>query len=123
MKTLPLTTEALKEYEASKKDIAKASLEAIDENCPFVVECDALEVAILATLNQAGRPLIFMSWTLRGSERHYPAMEKEATAIIESVRKWEHLLARRPFTILTDQKSVAFMMDNKRRTKIKNNKI
>ena len=67
--------------------------------------------------------MAFMSRTLRGSERHYPAMEKEATAIIESVRKREHLLARRHFTILTDPKSVAFMMDNRRRTKIKNNKI
>ena len=84
-KTFPLTTEALKEYEVLKMDIAKASLQAIDENCPFVVECDASEVAISATLNQAGRPVAFMSRTHRGSERHYPAMEKEATAIIESV--------------------------------------
>ena len=53
-KTFPLTTEALKEYEALKMDIAKASLQAIDENCPFVVECDASKVAISATLNQAG---------------------------------------------------------------------
>ena len=87
------------------------------------MECDASEVAISATLNQAGRPVTFVSRTLRGSKRHYPTMEKEATAIIESVRKWEHLLARRHFRILTDPKSEAFIMDNRRRTKIKNNKI
>ena len=79
---MSLSTEALKEYEALKKDIAKASLPVIDKNCSFAVKCDALEVAISATLNQAERPVAFISWTLHGSERHYPAMEKEATAII-----------------------------------------
>ena len=54
---------------------------------------------------------------------HYPPVEKEATAIIEAVRKWEHLLARQDFTIITDQRYVAFILDNRKRTKIKNNKI
>ena len=62
-----------------------------------------------------------MSRTLRGGEKDYPAVEKEATAIIEAVHKWEHLLARKH--LITDQKSVAFMLDNRKRTKIKNNKI
>jgi transposase InsO family protein len=57
------------------------------------------------------------------SELHYPAVEKEATSIIEAVRKWRHLLSGRHFILLTDQRSVAFMLDNRRRTKIKNNKI
>ena len=48
---------------------------------------------------------------------HYPPVEKEATAIIEAVRKWKHLLGH--FTIITDQRSVAFMLDNRNRTKIK----
>ena len=54
---------------------------------------------------------------------YHPPVEKEATAIIEAVPKWEHLLARQHFTIITDQRSVAFMLDNRKRTKIKNNKI
>ena len=122
-KSFPLLPKALEEFNLLKKEIANASLSAIDENLPFVVECDASEMAISATLNQGGRPVAFMSRTLHGGETHYPAVEKEATAIIEAVRKWSHLLARQQFTLITYQKSVAFMLDNRKRTKIKNNKI
>ena len=41
---------------------------------------------------------------------------KEATTIV-ALRKWSHLLARRHFTLVTDQRSVVFMFDNKRQTK------
>ena len=121
--SFPLNVEAVRDFEKIKEDIAKASLAAIDENLLFIVECDASEVAVSATLNQGGRPVAFMSRTFHASERHYPAVEKEATAIIEAVRKWNHFLARGQFTLVTDQRSVAFMFDRKRRSKIKNNKI
>ena len=67
--------------------------------------------------------MAFFSRTLQGSELHYPAAEKEATAIIESIRKWAHLLNRQTFTIITDQRSVAFILDSQRRTEIKNSKV
>jgi len=34
----------------------------------------------------------FMSRTFNACEKRYPAIEKEATAIIECVRHWQHLL-------------------------------
>ena len=123
VESFPLTPQAHKVFGELKKELLKAMLYSIDENKPFVVECDASDVAISATLNQDGRPVAFMSRTLQGGERHYPAIEKEATAIIEAVRKWSHLLSRQHFTLITDQRSVAFMFDNRRRTKIKNQKI
>ena len=91
------------------------SLQSNDESQPFVVECDASEVCVSATLNQRGRPVAFMSRTLQGSEFHYPPVEREATAIIEAGRKWRHFLAGRHFTLVTDQRSVAFMIDNRKR--------
>ncbi|XP_048577994.1 uncharacterized protein LOC125559879 [Nematostella vectensis] len=121
--TFPLNAEALNAFNALKKELESATLHSIDESVPFEVECDASEVAISATLNQGGRPVAFMSRTLQGSELHYPPVEKEAMAIIEAVRKWRHLLAGRHFTLETDQRSVAFMFDNRKRTKVKNNKI
>ena len=95
----------------------------MDESIPFVVECNALKVAISATLNQGGRPIAFMSRSFQGSELHYPAAEKEATAIIEAARKWNHFLSQQHFTLVTNQRSVSFKLDNRKRTKIKNNKI
>ena len=117
--SFPLSLEAVKDFESLKHDIAIASLQAFDKNIPFVVECDASEVVISATLNQAGRAVAFMSRILCCSERCYAAVEKQATGIVKAIRKWEHLLARQHFTLITDQKSVAFVLDKRKRSKIK----
>ena len=122
-KFFPLDKEALASFNSLKDELARVALSPIDEDIPFVVECDASDVAISASLNQNGRPVAFMSKTLSATERRYPAVEKEALAIIEAVRKWNHLLSRQQFILITDQKSVSFMFDNRKRSKIKNSKI
>ena len=121
--SFPLDKEALASFNALKDELARVALSPIDEDIPFIVECDASDVAISASLNQNWRPVAFMSKTLSATERRYPAVEKEALAIIEAVRKWNHLLSRQPFILITDQKSVSFMFDNRKRSKIKNSKI
>ena len=121
--SFPLDESALSAFDLPKKELERATLKSINESQPFVVECDAPEVCDSATLNQCGRPVAFMSRTLQDSELHYPPVEKEATAIIEFVRKWRHFLAGRHFTLVTDQRSMTFMIDNRTRSKIKNNKI
>ena len=60
MSTFPLGETELTDFENLKQEIAKASLKSVDETMPFVVECDASDVAISATLNQGGRPVAFM---------------------------------------------------------------
>ena len=51
------------------------------------------------------------------------SIEKEAQAIIETVRHWRHFLAGRHFILKTDQKSVSCMFDKQHRGKIKNEKF
>ena len=121
--TFPLSEEARLAFDHIKAAIAKAAMQAVDESVPFQVESDASDFALAATLNQNGRPVAFFSRTLHGSELRHSSVEKEAQAIVEAVRHWRHYLAGRRFTLLTDQRSVAFMFDNKQRGKIKNDKI
>jgi len=118
----PLAGGSLAAFELLKTELEHVSLNSLDDSLPHV-ECNASDVAVSATLNQRGRPVVFMSRTLNGSQLHYPACEKEAMAIIEAIRTWSHLLSRRTFSLITDQRSVAIMLDNCHRSKIKTDKI
>jgi transposase InsO family protein len=119
----PLNEEALKSFEDIKSEIEKAALSPINENIPFIVESDASDQALAATLIQDGRPVAFFSRKLTQSEKKYPSIEKEAYAIVEALRKWRHFLLIRPFTLITDQQGVSFMFNNTSAGKIKNMKI
>ena len=53
----------------------------------------------------------------------HPPVETEAAAIIESVRYCKHYLTGCHFTLITHQKSVAYMFEKKHKGRIKNDKI
>ena len=92
----------MSQFNAANKELEVASLNPIDEAVSVVVECDASESTIsTTTLNQAGRPVAFMSRTFQCSQLHYPTVEKQATAIIEAVRKWSYFPLRREFHLIT----------------------
>lgn len=122
-KTFPLSSQATEDFNNLKHEIVKTTVSAIDENVSFDVETDASEHSIAATLSQNGRPVAFFSRTLTTSERKHSAIEKEAYAIVEALKKWRHYLIGRHFRLITDQKSVSFMFDSTHSSKIKNEKI
>lgn len=122
-RTFPLPASVVASYEHLKSELIQAAVVTIDKKVPLVVETDASDIAISATLNQNGRPVAFFSRTLTPSERHHSSVEKEACAIVEAIRKWRHYLLGSHFKLITDQRSVAFMYDSLERTKIKNDKI
>ena len=110
-------------FESLKKCIKESVVTAIDENLPFEVETDASEVALAVTLNQAGWPVALFSRILQGPEVRHLSVEKEAQALIESIRYWKHYLTGKCFSLKTDQKSVSYMFDQRHKGKIKNDKI
>ena len=118
-----LSAEAVAAFEGLKKSIEESVMTAVDEDVPFEVETDASEVAIAATLNQAGHPVAFFSRTLQGPETRLPSIENEPQDIIESIRHWKHYLTGKHFSRKTDQKSVSYMFDQRHKGRIKNDKI
>lgn len=94
-------------------DIANAASAAIMKDELFTVETDASGHALAATLLQNGRPVAFFSPFLNVSETHHSAIEKEASAVVESLRKWRHNFIGKHFILITDQQSVSFMFNQK----------
>ena len=119
----PLTNEAVKAFTGIKHDIAAASLSCPNDSDMIIIETDASDVALSASLNQNGRPVAFFSRTLQQHEQKHPAIEKEAAAIIEACRKWKHYLSGRRFQLITDQQSVSFIYNTLKHGKTKNDKI
>ena len=121
--SFPLDSESIKTFKNFKEEIEKVLLHSVDEKIPLVVETDASDTAIAATQNQANCPVAFFSHTLMTTEQKHSSIEKEACAIVESVKKWSHYLSVQRFVIVTDQQAVNFMFDARRHGKIKNSKI
>ena len=67
-----------------KSELATVTLGVINEDVPFVVETDASNVALSATLNQNNKPVAFFSRSLNKSEVKQSSVEKEAAAIVEA---------------------------------------
>jgi len=88
-----------------------------DLSHPFVVTCDASDIATGAVLSQiidGKRQIIdFMSKMFSPAERRYSTIEREATAILWAIEKWQFYLLGRQFTIESDHKPLHWLLSMK----------
>ena len=68
VRTFPLSDSANRAFQNLKRDIANSAIAAINPSAPLVVETDASNSAIAASLRQQGQPVAFFSRTLSKSE-------------------------------------------------------
>ena len=84
-----------------------------DPSLPYVLNCDACDYAIGATLQQDHgnglQPVAFRSKKLSPAERNYDTREKEFMALVDACSHWRHYLhSDQPFTLLTDHDSLKY---------------
>ena len=119
----PISSKTSNLIDLLKQEIKESSLVPFNESFDTTVETDASGHTLSGVLIQNKMPIAFYSRTLKQSERHLPAVEKEAAAIVESVSHWRHFLLGRKFTLITDQQAVSYVFDKQAKGKTKNQKL
>ena len=82
-----LSSEAVNTFKTLRSQLPSACLASIREGIPPTVEFDASEHSHGATLCQNGSPVAFPFRIFTATEKRYFVIEKEAAAIIDSMKK------------------------------------
>ena len=92
-----------------------------DCNKPFILSCDASDVAIGFILSQYGEDSLehvieYAGRSLRKSELNYTVTDKEALAIVEGFRKFHTYLYGNHTTVITDHQALEHVYKNPKLT-------
>uniref|UniRef100_A0A0A9WGS4 RNA-directed DNA polymerase n=2 Tax=Lygus hesperus TaxID=30085 RepID=A0A0A9WGS4_LYGHE len=99
-------------FESLKKAMTSTSVLCYpDLQKPFILDCDASDHAVGAVLSQEDeqgeKVIAYFSRTLSRSEANYCATRRELLAVLRSVQHFHQYLYGAPFTLRTDQASLA----------------
>ncbi|KAG5862727.1 hypothetical protein JTB14_022799 [Gonioctena quinquepunctata] len=114
------------EEEEAMRAIKDAYLKTVlivhpDLNRTFYIQCDSSDYALGGSLyqlsNEGERQVVaYTSSTFKGSQLTYTTTEKEALAVIHCLRQWRNLILGRDLVILSDHKSLSFLLTCKLRS-------
>ncbi|XP_065873647.1 uncharacterized protein [Euphorbia lathyris] len=76
----------------------------------FVVYTDASGQGLGCVLMQNGKVIAYASRQLRPHEKNYPTHDLELAAIVHALKIWRHYLYGETFRILTDHKSLKYIL-------------
>lgn len=108
------TEEAQSAFLQLKQAMIQAPVLTIpDLSKPFMVETDASNTGIGAVLLQNAHPVAFISKVLSPRNRLLSVYDRELLALVHAVTKWHQYLSIQPFTILTDQQSLKFLLEQR----------
>jgi hypothetical protein len=77
----------------------------------LVIETDACDKGVGVVLSQDNHPIAFFSKALSVANQKLSTYEKEFLTVLMAVEKWRTYLARQPFIIRTDHKSLCHLHD------------
>ncbi|KAL4025315.1 hypothetical protein IC575_013702 [Cucumis melo] len=84
-----------------------------DWSLPFTIETDASGSSLGAVLSQRGHPIAFYSQKLSQRAQAKSIYERELMVVVLSVQRWRHYLLGRKFSILSDQKALKFLLEQR----------
>lgn len=85
-----------------------------DWSPPFVIEIDASRIGLGAILSQNGHPIAFFSQKLDPRAQAKSIYERELMVVVLSVQKWRHYLLGRKLTIISNQKALKFLLEQRK---------
>jgi hypothetical protein len=101
-------------FDQLKKTLTQAPVLALpNHTIPFILEADACGYGVGAVLMQNNRPIAYMSKAIGPKAAGMSTYDKEALAIIESLKRWKHYFAGSTLIIRTDQQSLRYIQDQK----------
>lgn len=80
---------------------------------PFELQTDASDRGIGGVLLQEGRIVGVYSCKLQGAQEKYTVIEKEALAIVKSLKHFRGIVYGSKVTILTDHSNLQFLDESK----------
>ena len=83
---------------------AAGTLSYFDPSKPTVIQVDASQVALGATLTQQGKPIAYASKSLTESEQRYANIEREMLACVFGAERFHTYIFEKEFTIESDHR-------------------